>query len=278
MNPLPDRVLDHLRQTLELPDLSATPYELEREIGRGGMGVVYQVRDVRLGRSVALKVVEEDLAEAATLARLEHPGIVPLYDAGMLPDGRHCYAMRLVRGKRLDEWLASGPELPERLRVFLRVADAVSFAHSQGVVHRDLKPQNIMTGAFGEVFVMDWGIARIPAAGTPRYRPPETGDPDDPRIDVRALGRVLEDMGGQAAPAPLQAIAARATEADPARRYASVEALAGDIRCFLDGQPVAAYHENALERLQRFGKRNSVLLLLLGAYFFVRLGLFLLGP
>ncbi len=275
MNPLSDRVLDHLREAVETPDLDGTPYQLEREIGRGGMGVVYQVRDVRLGRSVALKVTEEDRAEAATLAALEHPGIVPLYDAGALADGRHYYAMRLVRGQTLDEWLAGVPPLTARLRVFLRVAEAVSFAHSRGVVHRDLKPQNIMTGAFGEVFVMDWGIARLPTAGTPRYRAPEGGHPNDPRIDVYALGRVLEDMSGRDAPAPLKAIAARAAAAGASERYPSVNEMAGDVARFLDGQTVGAYKENILERLDRFARRNSVLLLLLGAYIAVRLGIFL---
>jgi eukaryotic-like serine/threonine-protein kinase len=278
MNGLPDRTLDHLRRMVELPDLSGTPYELEAEIGRGGMAVVYQVRDVRLGRSVALKVVEEDRSEASTLAHLEHPGIVPLYDAGVLADGRHYYVMRLVRGQRLDEWLAAEPPLPARLRVFLRIAEAVSFAHSQGVVHRDLKPQNIMTGAFGEVFVVDWGIARIPAAGTPGYRAPQAADPHDPRIDVYALGRVLHDMTGAAPPAPLRAVAARAAAADPDGRYATVDALAADVGRFLDGHSVSAYRENLLERLHRFARRNSVLLLLLGAYLLVRLGLFLLRP
>lgn len=278
MSALPDDVLDHLSQVVDLPDLTSTPYELEGRLGRGGMGVVYQVRDTRLGRSVALKVVEDDPAEATILAHLEHPGIVPLYDTGVLADGRYYYVMRLVRGLRLDEWLASEPSLPARLRVFLRIAEAVSFAHSQQVIHRDLKPANIMIGAFGEVFVMDWGIARIPAAGTPRYRPPESGDPYDPRIDVYALGRVLEDMTGVASPAPLRAVAAKATSVQAGGRYLSVETLAGDVGAYLDGLPVSAYRENAWERLHRFGRRNRVLLLLLGAYFAVRLGLFLLRP
>jgi len=278
MNPLPDGVLDHLSQVVDLPDLTGTPYELEHELGRGGMAVVYQVRDTRLGRSVALKVVDDDPAEAATLAHLEHPGIVPLYDSGVLADGRHYYVMRLVRGQRLDVWLAGAPTLPARLRVFLRITEAVSFAHSQGIVHRDLKPGNIMIGAFGEVFVMDWGIARMPAAGTPRYRPPEAGDPYDPRIDVYALGRVLEDLTGETSPAPLRAVAAKAAAANPNDRYASAEVLAADVGRYLDGQPVSAYRENAWERLHRFGQRNRVLLLLLSAYFVVRVGLFLLRP
>jgi serine/threonine-protein kinase len=118
----------------------------------------------------------------------------------------------------------------------------------------------------------------MPAAGTPRYRAPESGDPHDPRIDVYALGRVLEDMAGATAPPALRAVASRAAAADPEDRYASVDALARDVGRFLDGDPVSAYRENALERLHRFGRRNSVLLLLLGSYLVVRLGLFLLRP
>lgn len=278
MKPLSDHVLDHLCEAMEAPDLEGTPYVLEREIGRGGMGVVYQARDVRLGRVVALKVTEEDRDEAATLAALEHPGIVPLYDAGVLADGRHYYAMRLVRGQRLDEWLATEPPLAARLRVFLRIAETVSFAHSQGVLHRDLKPRNIMTGAFGEVFIMDWGIARMPSAGTPRYRAPEGADPNDPRIDVYALGRVLEDMAGGQARRPLQAIAARAAAAGAGERYSSADEMARDVARFLDHESVSAYRESSVERLGRFGRRNSALLLLLAVYIAVRAALFLLRP
>lgn len=277
MNLLSDRVLHHLCKVIDVPDLNGTPYEMEGEIGRGGMGVVYQVRDVRLGRSVALKVTEENRAEATTLARLEHPGIVPLYDTGMLADGRHYYTMRLVRGQRLDAWLASTTSVSARLRVFLRIVEAVSLAHSEGIVHRDLKPQNIMTGAFGEVFVMDWGLAHLPAAGTPRYRAPESGDPNDPRIDVYALGRVLEDMSSGDVPAPLKAIAARAAANRADERYPSVNEMASDVARFLDGHAVNAYKENALERLGRFARQNRVLLLLLGAYIAVRIGLFFLS-
>lgn len=277
MKPLSDRVLRHLQAAMEVPALDGTQYEMEREIGRGGMGIVYQVRDKRLGRSVALKITEEDQTEAATLARLEHPGIVPLYDAGALGDGRYYYAMRLVRGQRLDDWLKKANPVAACLRVFLRVAEAVSFAHSQGVVHRDLKPQNIMTGAFGEVFVMDWGIAHVPAAGTPRYRAPDGGNPNDPRIDVYALGRVLEDLAGNKAPPALKAIAARATSARPDQRYRSVEDMAYDVSRYLDGQTVSVYQETVMERLGRFARRNSVLLLLLSAYLAVRIGIYLLS-
>jgi serine/threonine protein kinase len=168
---LSDRTLGHLRAVTDLPDLAGTKYVLLDPIGRGGMATVYRARDLELDREVALKVLRspdpaDDLAarlidEARILARLEHPGIVPVHDAGTLADGRVFCAMKLVRGKRLDA-LAAGPlDIGERLRIFQRICEAVAFGHAHGVLHRDLKPQNIMAGAFGEVLVMDWGVAGI---------------------------------------------------------------------------------------------------------------------
>src|SRR5437899_1499096 len=123
---VPDRALDHLRRTVQLPDLSGTRYELGEELGRGRMGVVYAARDTRLDRHIALKTIDRDfgpvhagtdaLEEAKILAKLEHPGIIPIYDSGTLPDGRVYYAMRLVRGERLDAFLAREDSLLERLR------------------------------------------------------------------------------------------------------------------------------------------------------------------
>src|SRR5881397_3038329 len=141
------------------------------------MGVVWLAEDIQLDRRVALKVLylpEQSgdlearlLREARILARLEHPGIVPVHDAGTLADGRVFYAMKYVQGLRLDQHLPALPAPADRLRVFQRICDAVAFAHSRGVLHRDLKPQNVMVGAFGEVLVMDWGVAKlIHAAGT----------------------------------------------------------------------------------------------------------------
>jgi len=102
------------------------------------------------------------------LARLEHPGIVPVHDVGKLTDGRVFYAMKFVEGKQLDAHIAAVHSLPERLRLFLRMCEAVAFAHSRGVLHRDLKPANIMVGPFGEVLVMDWGLAKILSEGANR--------------------------------------------------------------------------------------------------------------
>jgi len=180
---LSSATVEHLRRVAEWPDLADTKYRLLEELGRGGMGAVYLADDTVLGRKVALKVVatgvsdpaaaERMLREARIIARLEHPGIVPVHDAGALPDGRVFYAMKRVDGSRLDA-LAPAMPLAERLRVFQRVCEAVAFAHAHGVIHRDLKPENVMVGAFGEVLVMDWGIARLleSAADDPSARPP----------------------------------------------------------------------------------------------------------
>jgi len=268
-----DRVFDHLRHVTEAPDVAGTRYELVDELGRGGMGVVYRARDAELDRLVALKVIDAGpLEEARTLARLEHPGLVPVYDSGVLPDGRSYYAMRLVTGQRLDEFARAEVSLPARLRVFEKICEAVAFAHDRGVVHCDLKPGNVMTGSFGEVFVMDWGIANRAAAGTPGYRAPET-EPT-PRSDVFSLGRMLLDLGPL--PRPVAAIAARASAADPAMRYASVPELAAEVARFLDGMPVAAYRAGPVETAVRFARRNSVLLLLLATYLVVKFALVLL--
>ena len=108
------------------------------------------------------------MREARVLARLEHPGIVPVHDVGALADGRVFYTMKLVEGQRLDKYIESVASIPDRLRIFLRSCDAVAFAHVRGVLHRDLKPANVMVGSFGEVLVMDWGLAKILAdAPTP---------------------------------------------------------------------------------------------------------------
>ena len=181
-----DRVLARLKTAAQLPDLSGTRYRLIEEIGRGGLGVVYLAEDDELGRHVAIKVLE-DPAEARVLAGLEHPGFVPVHEAGLLPDGRSYYAMKLVRGTRLDAFLEKATHLPNRLRVFQKICEPVAFAHARGVVHRDLKPANIMVGEFGEVLVMDWGA---PGTGTPEFMAPEqkAGAALDGRADVFALG------------------------------------------------------------------------------------------
>ena len=168
---LSDKAVQRLREAAEIPDLSGTRYRLLEPVARGGMGVVYVAEDEKLHRRVALKVLDVssadgDLAnrlirEALVLARLEHPGIVPVHDVGTLADGRVFYTMKLVQGQRLDQYVETVSSATERLRFFLRICDAVAFAHAHGVLHRDLKPANIMVGSFGEVLVMDWGLAKL---------------------------------------------------------------------------------------------------------------------
>jgi len=171
MDFLSDKAIARLREAEAPPDFSATRYTLREFLARGGMGSVYRAQDQTLDRRVAIKILDaadpdgalaEGLhKEARVLAQLEHPGIVPVHDSGTLPDGRVFYVMKFVEGTHLDRFLAGVFSLPERLRLFLRICDTVSFAHSRGILHRDLKPANIMVGAFGEVLVMDWGLAKI---------------------------------------------------------------------------------------------------------------------
>lgn len=171
MNWLSDKILGHLREVADAPDLSDTRYQLREKLGRGGMGSVFLVTDSELQRQVALKVLdipdqdnhlsERMIEEARIIARLEHPGIVPVHDVGSLPDGRVFYTMKYVQGERLDNAIKSVTAISERLRIFRKICEPVAFAHAHGVIHRDLKPANIMIGDFGETLVMDWGIAKV---------------------------------------------------------------------------------------------------------------------
>jgi eukaryotic-like serine/threonine-protein kinase len=270
---LSDSVLDHLRSVAALPDFTETRYEIESEIGRGGLGVVYAARDRELHRRVALKVLESALAgEAKLIAGLEHPAIVPIYDAGSLPDGRAFYAMKLVTGARLDHYLAKAPSLAERLRILRRVGEALGFAHSRGVIHRDLKPQNIMVGEFGEVYLMDWGVEAV--RGTPAFRAPEPNM--DQRSDIYSLGALLEFLLPAPAAPALRAIAEKAQSAEPHLRYPDVPALLADLDRFQTGLAVEAWQEPLAYRLRRFGSRNAVLLWLLAAYAGIKFLLFFL--
>jgi eukaryotic-like serine/threonine-protein kinase len=196
---LSDRALERLRDGAEIPDLGGTHYRLLERVARGGMGVVYAAEDEKLQRRVALKILdvpgtEGDLAnrlirEARVLAQLEHSGIVPVHDVGTLADGRVFYTMKFVEGQRLDKYIASVNSVPDRLRLFLRVCDAVGFAHVRGVLHRDLKPANIMVGPFGEVLVMDWGLAKIlreNVSSNARATDPEATVFDKPKAPTRA--------------------------------------------------------------------------------------------
>lgn len=285
--PLDDATLARLQAGLATPAEAIQRYRLGPVLGEGGMGTVYLGYDDLLEREVAIKVartshgpgsgglVDRLRAEARVLARLEHPGIVPVHDAGQLPDGRVFYVMKRIRGQTLAAALAALPDRERRLALFERIVEPVAFAHQRGVVHRDLKPDNIMVGEFGEVLVTDWGVAKLvdrpdapgehaPAAGpgltdpgmilgTPGFMPPEQGAGDagqvDARADVFALGALLATLLGNGGPGPERPAARLLAEAPgvPGR----LAAIAG--RC-LAGPPTARYPDAAalLEDFRRF--------------------------
>ena len=209
-------------EAFQIPD--AERYADADPIGAGGGGEVHRVRDQVLERSVAMKVLRRQLvrnagvrsrfvSEARTTAALQHPAIVPVYDAGSLTDGQPYFTMKEVRGRTLSQAIAeshaSGPpdtvQIHRLVDALHRAVEGVAYAHDKGVVHRDLKPSNIMLGDFGEVQVMDWGLAQIiggentddegTVSGTPAYMSPEQamGAPEarDARADVYSLGAVL---------------------------------------------------------------------------------------
>lgn len=312
---LSDRSVVLLQQLISTNPTASERYTLHEMIGRGGMGTVYRAHDEKLQRDVAFKVLDERFAisveasarlrrEASILARLEHPGIVPVYDVGDLEDGRAFHVMRLVRGERLDEHVRKGIRRGDFLRLMLRLCETVAFAHARGIVHRDLKPSNIMVGPFGEVLVLDWGIAKVlsdpstiadgsvvalassqqkidtrdgAVVGTPGYMAPEQylgkSAAVDQTADVYALGVIMHELLAHGTEAPsrsLDAIAQCAASSDRAHRYASAEALADDIRKWLDGQSVSAYRENVFERLSRGFRRHQAAVLLVVTYLVVR--------
>lgn len=273
MTNLSDDQMRHLRDLVDAPDLSGTRYRIEKRIAMGGMATVYLAHDEALNRQIALKILTlpdsgTDLAprmlrEAKIVAQLEHPGIVPIHDVGTLPDGRVFYTMKFVQGQTLDQYVATASNLNDRLRIFLRICDAVAFAHSRGVLHRDLKPTNIMVGAFGEALVMDWGVAatmreKLPdgsavhersnievgpitqdgaVVGTPGYLSPEQAGGArgkiDHRSDIYGLGAVLYFILTGHPPIPDQAIAVaidRAIRGD----FASPRSLNSDVPRRLD--------------------------------------------
>jgi eukaryotic-like serine/threonine-protein kinase len=202
------------------------------EIGEGGMGVVYEAQDKLLDRTVAVKLLQPGLAlipevrqrfieEARITSQLDHPSIVPLYDLAADREGNPYFIMKLVKGVTLERFLdhperslGSEARLQDALEMFMKVCDAVAFAHSRGVLHLDIKPQNVMVGEFGEVYLMDWGLS--PAArsavseksgerliiGTAGYMSPEQASAGvlDHRTDIFGLGALLYYIVSGAAP------------------------------------------------------------------------------
>ncbi|MBM4068867.1 MAG: hypothetical protein FJ271_07965 [Planctomycetes bacterium] len=316
-------------------------YELQEEIGRGGMGVVYKARHVRLNRIVALKMImggaladKDDLyrfeTEAAAAAQLQHPGIVALYEVGT-HDSQPYFSMEYISGHNLAQAVATGP-LPSRLaaRYLELTARAVHYAHTHGIIHRDLKPANVLLqindgrlqadglGAasasasdihhlesaipkvtdFGlaKVIAMDSGRTRTGAVlGTPSYMSPEQAAGSksvSSASDVYSLGAILYELITSKPPfrgettlgtlaqvadldpilprvlnaevdRDLETICLKCLEKDPARRYASAEALADDLHRYLEGEPIAARRMSALRRTVRWCRRHPAAAVLL---------------
>ena len=215
---------------------------VKHPLGAGGMGAVFAVHDPELARDVALKVVrDQDEGGAARIARfvseaqitgqLEHPGIVPVHEIGVTPEGALYYTMKRLHGRSLRQLLRAlrdGEEdwpLQRRLAVFAQICDAVGFAHSRGVLHRDLKPENLLLGSFGEVLVVDWGLAALMGAENP-YEAEPAPNPDG-RVWIHPVRRTTtthtEDgatLGSPGYMAPEQARADRAALGPPADVFA----------------------------------------------------------
>ena len=230
LNPLPQSLP-------ELPMVERDFYVTAGEIARGGLGRIMEAYDRRLDRTVAIKeliagsprTAARFVREARVSARLQHPAIVPVYEAGRWPDGEIFYTMKMISGRSLREAIEETKNLDERLALLPNViaaVDAMAYAHGQGVIHRDLKPSNILVGPFGETVVIDWGLAKDlqdlaqpseedlsegesswrthehdltlagSVMGTPQYMPPEQarGEPVDERADVYMLGAVLYNL------------------------------------------------------------------------------------
>lgn len=264
-------------------------------LGVGGAGVVYQAWDPQLKRRVAIKVLHASdpapslqqrfVHEAQLTAQLEHPGVVPVYALDRLPDGRVLFAMKEIQGETLEAVIRRSHPLegePGRRRLrqlvsaFLRVCEAMAYVHSRGMVHRDLKPANIMLGDFGQVLVVDWGLARRaggrqPGGGTLRYMAPEQASRSEdvvrPSADVYALGAVLYEIltgqplfsglsrrearvrllrgeqptrpSGLPEAGPLVDACMRALSARPADRFETAAELGEAVSAWLDGVQAA---------------------------------------
>jgi TolB-like protein/cytochrome c-type biogenesis protein CcmH/NrfG len=230
-------------------------YRIEAVLGVGGMGVVYLAHDEQLGRNVALKLLPQSLVsnevelerlkrEARTASALNHPNIVTIHEVGQV-DGVHYIATEFIEGTTLRERLAQGPIAPnEALEIAVQVASALSVAHAAGIVHCDIKPENIMLRPDGYVKVLDFGIAKFTqqealaearsggVEGTKRYMSPEQerGDALDARTDIWSLGVTLQEMAAGRRSAELDSVISRALAKDRAARYRNAAELRAELQ------------------------------------------------
>ena len=196
--PIETRVFSEHESTGKRPADEPHGYQLLEEIGRGGMGIVYRARDLVLDREVAVKILQDKygpasgtavrfVEEARITGQLQHPGIPAVYQVGALADNRPFLAMKLIKGETLDTLLKSNSSV-DPLAVIEAMSQAVGYAHAHGVIHRDLKPANVMVGSFGEVQVMDWGLAKVISSSesTERRNSPEPDATTAP-TEIRTL-------------------------------------------------------------------------------------------
>jgi serine/threonine protein kinase len=235
-------------------------YRFEEFLAAGGMGEVWRGRDLVLGRQVALKVLRQPVLgfgelrarfaeEARHVGQLEHPAIVPVYDLGELPDGRPFFVMKLIHGQTLAELLQArepAEDLSRWIEVFEQVCHAVAFAHERGLIHRDLKPSNVMLGAFGEVQVMDWGIAKA-LASERRVDPPTRPLPSPSVPDQTAFLAGLWTLPGEAKGTPAFMAPEQARgEIDRIGKASDVFGLGGILCVILTGQAPYTHTRQAL--------------------------------
>jgi serine/threonine protein kinase len=260
-------------------------YTLERLLGRGGMGAVWLAHrsDGRYAGRAAVKVlnlsllgpagIERFKSEGSALARLAHPNIARLIDAGVSEDGQPYLVLEYIEGQPIDRWCEAGAlTVRARIRLFLQVLDAVAHAHGKLLLHRDLKPPNILVTDDGQVKLLDFGIAKLldeehalaPAATfaarafTPEYAAPEQvqGAEVTTATDVYALGVLLSSLLGPEPRGDLDFIVAKARTREPAARYRTVTAFADDLQRYLTKKPISARPDSFSYRLGRFVARN----------------------
>ncbi len=241
--------IDARESPLPVPGAVVAHYRIVAEAGRGAMGVVYKAEDLMLGRVVALKFLPEELAahppaldrlrrEARMIAALSHPGICTLYELGEV-SGRVFLAMEFLEGESLRARMARGPvSEAEFFDIAVQVARALEAAHAQGIIHRDIKPDNLFVNSSGQVKVMDFGLAKTVSqedgavaqstvTGTSGYMSPEQvrGEPLDARSDIYSFGRVLSELENEGLPSRVAPVIAKALASDPAERWQSAAEL-----------------------------------------------------